>query len=136
MGIFKQMKDLKDMVAAAPGMVDQAQQMAAQAQQMAHQMSAENAAVAQATASQAGAAAQSAGQTGALEPIAGVDLALYATIVKAIAPLGYDQSKLPEIAQTHGIDATSWQLAHDGWNARIQSEPAVARAFSDVYTAA
>lgn len=135
MGIFKQMKDLKDMVAAAPDMVDQAQKMAAQAQQMAQQMSTENAAVAQATASQAG-AAQSASQTGALEPIAGVDLSLYATIVKAIAPLGYDQSKLPEIAQTHGIDASSWQLAHDGWNARIQADPAVARAFSDVYAAA
>ena len=34
-GLFKQMKDTKDMVNAAPGMVAQAQQMAAQAQQMA-----------------------------------------------------------------------------------------------------
>ena len=35
MGIFKQMKDMKDMVNAAPGLVEQAQQMGAQAQQMA-----------------------------------------------------------------------------------------------------
>jgi hypothetical protein len=34
-GLFKQLKDAKDMVNAAPGMVAQAQQMAAQAQQMA-----------------------------------------------------------------------------------------------------
>ena len=33
MGLFKQMKDMKNVVAAAPGMVDQAQQMAANAQQ-------------------------------------------------------------------------------------------------------
>ena len=27
MGIFKQMKDMKDMVSAAPGLIEQAQQM-------------------------------------------------------------------------------------------------------------
>jgi phage-related minor tail protein len=35
MGIFKQIKDMKDMVNAAPALVEQAQQMGAQAQQMA-----------------------------------------------------------------------------------------------------
>ena len=34
MGLFKQMKDMKNVVAAAPGMIDQAQQMQANAQQM------------------------------------------------------------------------------------------------------
>ena len=35
MGMFKRMKDMKDMIEAAPGMVVQAQQLGAQAQQMA-----------------------------------------------------------------------------------------------------
>ena len=35
MGMLKRMKDMKDMVNAAPGMVQQAQQLGAQAQQMA-----------------------------------------------------------------------------------------------------
>ena len=133
MGMFKQMKDMKDMVHAAPGMVDQAQQMAANAQVMQQQMMAQQqAAMAQAMqAQQAGAASAAAG--GSLEPIAGVSLELYARIVKAIAPLNYDQSALPGIAASHGVDSASWQQAHDGWNARIQGEPAVAKAFSDVY---
>jgi len=56
--------------------------------------------------------------------------------VKAIAPLNYDQSALPGIAASHGVDSASWQQAHDGWNARIQGEPAVAKAFSDIYRTA
>ncbi len=37
MGLFKGMKDMKDMVAAAPGMVESAQQMGANAQVMQQQ---------------------------------------------------------------------------------------------------
>ena len=130
MGLFKDMKDMKNAVAAAPGMVDQAQQMAANAQAMQAQMMAQQ----QAAMQQVPMANPSmAAPGGNLEPIAGVDLTTYARIVKAIAPLNYDQSALPGIAATHGIDGASWQAAHDGWNARIQGDPGVARVFSDVY---
>lgn len=130
MGLFKDMKDMKNVVAAAPGMVDQAQQMAANAQAMQAQMMAQQ----QAAMQQVPMANPSmAAPGGNLEPIAGVDLTTYARIVKAIAPLNYDQSALPGIAATHGIDGASWQAADDGWNARIQGDPGVARAFSDVY---
>ncbi|MCB0955373.1 MAG: hypothetical protein R2694_10630 [Ilumatobacteraceae bacterium] len=130
MGLFKDMKDMKNAVAAAPGMVNQAQQMAANAQAMQAQMMAQQ----QAAMQQVPMANPSmAAPGGNLEPIAGVDLTTYARIVKAIAPLNYDQSALPGIAATHGIDGASWQAAHDGWNARIQGDPGVARAFSDVY---
>ncbi len=132
MGIFKQMKDLKDMAAAAPEMMGQAQRMAEQAQQMSAQATAQQQAAMQQTIAHPPAAA---GEAVATEAIAGVELALYATIVKAIAPLGYDQSLLPGIAAAHGVDPASWQQAHDGWNARIQAEPDVARAFSDLYRA-
>lgn len=123
MGMFKQMKSMKNMVAAAPGLMDQAQQINANAQIMQAQAAAQQQAVAHAPAA----------HSGALDPIAGVSLQQYAVIVRAIAPLNYDQSALPGIAAAHGIDGASWQLAHDGWNARIQGEPAVARAFSDIY---
>lgn len=96
-------------------------------------MAQQQAVVGQAMAHQAAAAGTLAPQAGGLDPIAGVDLGTYARIVKAIAPHNYDQSLLPGIAAQHGIDASSWQNAHDGWNARIQNDPAVARAFNDHY---
>jgi hypothetical protein len=134
MGFFKQAKEAKDVVNAMPGMMQQAQQMAANAQQMTAQgMAQQQAVMQQAMAHQAAAAGQLAPQPGGLDPIAGVDLNTYARIVKAIAPMNYDQSLLPGIAASHGIDSARWQQAHDGWNARIQADPAVARAFSDVY---
>jgi hypothetical protein len=133
-GLFKQMKDMKDMVAAAPDMIAQAQQMGQSAQGMqANLMAQQQAVMGQAVAHQQAAAGNLAAQAGNLEPIAGVDLATYAKVVKAIAPLGYDQSLLPGIAASHGIGGADWQTAHDGWNARIQGDPAVARAFSDAY---
>lgn len=133
MGLFKQMKDMKDLVHAAPGMVEQSQEMAANAQAMQAQMMAQQqAAMAQQQAAMAG-AAPGAASAASLDPIAGVSLELYAQIVKAIAPLNYDQSALPGIAASRGVDGASWQQAHDGWNARIQGEPPVAKAFSDIY---
>ena len=134
MGLFKQMKDMKDVVHAAPGMVDQANEMAANAQVMQQQMLAQQQAAMQQAMGQQGAAA--APQPGGLDPIAGVDLKTYAKIVKSIAPLNYDQSLLPGIAASNGVDASSWQQAHDGWNARIKSDPGVASAFSAAYQAA
>ena len=132
MGLFKQIKEMKDMVHAAPGMIDQANQMSGNAQAMAAAQQ-QQAGYQQAAASQAAAAGTLQPQPGGLEAIAGVGLQQYAIIVKAIAPLNYDQSALPGIAASHGIDSASWQQAHDGWNARIQGDPAVARAFSDIY---
>jgi hypothetical protein len=41
MGLFKQMKDMKDTVAAAPGIIDQAMAMGANAQVMQQQMMAQ-----------------------------------------------------------------------------------------------
>jgi hypothetical protein len=131
MGLFKQMKEMKDMVHAAPGLLDQANQMSANAQGM--PAAQQQAAYQQAAAVQAAAAGTLQPQPGGLDAIAGVTIQQYAVIVKAIAPLNYDQSALPGIAASHGIDSTSWQQAHHGWNARIQSDPAVARAFSDIY---
>jgi hypothetical protein len=130
-GLFKQMKDMKKMVEAAPGMISQAQQMGAQAQEMA--------AAQQAAAQQQMAAAQAAGQPAGvtdaeLEPIAGVSLEQYATISKGLAAYGYDQSKAVEVAASHGVSADNWQQAVDGWNARIKANRAVGAEFNKLYT--
>jgi hypothetical protein len=130
-GLFKQMKDMKQMVDAAPDMVKQAQQMGAQAQEMqAAQMAA---------AQQQMAAAQTAGQPGGvsdaeLEPIAGVSLEQYATISKGLAAYGYDQSKAVEVAASHGVSPESWQQALEGWNARIKANRAIGAEFNKLYT--
>ena len=141
MGIFKQMKDMKDMVNAAPGLVEQARQMGAQAQQMAEAQRA--AAQAQygggqpgAFGQQAGAFGQQAAPTGPdFEPIDGVSLEQFAAVGKAVAAYNYDGSKLPEIAASKGIPAFAWESASRGWNDRMLANPAVAQRYNQLYRA-
>ena len=133
MGMFKQLKDAKKAVEAAPGLIDQSMQMADQAQQMA---AAQQAAAAQQQAAMAQqAAAQQAGSAagGDFEPIAGVSLQQFAQVCKGLAAHGYDQSKGAEVAASMGIGAAEWQQALDGWNARVKANPAVAQGFSAAY---
>lgn len=136
MGMFKQFKDLKKTVEAAPGMIEQAQALGAQAQQMA----AAQQAAAQQQASAALAGAQAAGVAapagGSLEPVAGVSLQQYAVVSKGLAAYNYDQSKAVVVAGQHGISAENWETASAGWNARITNDPSVAQAFNAAYRGA
>jgi hypothetical protein len=125
MGLFKQIKDMKQTVAAAPEMIEQAQQMQANAQQMQAQ---------QAAAAQQAAQQEAAGATGPdYELISGVSLEQFADVSKGLAAVNYDQSQAPAIAATKGISGESWQAAVDGWNARIKANPAVAKRFNALY---
>jgi hypothetical protein len=148
MGIFKQIKDMKDMVNAAPGLVEQAQQMGAQAQQMAAaQRAAAQARMAQYGGAQPGAFGQQPGAFGQqaggfgqqagpdFEPIDNVSLDQFAAVTKAVAAFNYDGSKLPEIAASRGIHAQAWETACNGWNARVKSNPAVAQRYNQLYRA-
>jgi hypothetical protein len=143
-GMLKRMKDMKEMVNAAPGMIEQAQQLGAQAQQMAAaQQAAAQAQIAQAQMGQA----QGLGQFGGLpatqpglaptgpdfDPIAGVSLEEFAAVSKGSAAFNYDQTKLPEIAASRGIPAFNWDEATKGWNGRIQANPAVAQRYNQLY---
>jgi len=130
--MFRRMKDMKDMIEAAPGMVAQAQELGAQAQQMAAaQQAAYQAQAVQAAGTQAGGA-----EAGAdLEPIAGVSIEEFAAVSKGVAAFGYDPAKLPEIAASRGIEAAAWQAAHQGWNERIKQSRAVAKRFNQLYRA-
>lgn len=130
MGTFKRMKDMKDMLNAAPGMVAQARQLGAQAQEMA---AAQQAAL-QAKAMQAQAHGQGINLDNPdFEPIADVSLEQYAAVSKGVAAYRYDQSKLVQIAASKGIDALDWETAFQGWNERIKRNPAVAQRFNQVY---
>jgi len=139
MGMMKRMKDMRDMVNAAPGMIQQAQQLGAQAQQMAQ---------AQQAAAQAQMASyQQMGQFGGLpgtqpaadatgpdfDPIAGVTLEEFAAVSKGVAAYNYDGTKLPEIAASRGISAANWDEASKGWNGRMQANPAVSQRFNQLY---
>jgi hypothetical protein len=142
MGMMKRMKDMKDMVNAAPGIMQQAQEMQQQAQQMGAQ--AQQYAAAQQAAAQAqyGAAQGQFAQPGAaptgpdFEPIANVSLELFAAISKGVAAYNYDAAKLPEVAASKGVDPVSWDEASRGWNDRIKANPAVAQRFNVLYRAA
>ena len=98
MGMFKRMKDMRDMVEAAPGMVAQAQQLGAQAQQLgaqAQQMAAAQQAAYQAQAGQAfGAQPGGLAEGAGFDPIAGVSIEQFASVSKGVAAFGYDPAKL------------------------------------------
>jgi hypothetical protein len=132
LGFLRDMKDMKDMTKAAPGMIASAQQMGAQAQEMAAAQQAAAHAQMQQFAQQQQAIAEAGGP--GYEPIAGVSLDDYADISKQLANHNYDQSQAVTIAAGKGISASSWEEAVDGWNTRIRSNPTVAQRFNQLYT--
>lgn len=132
MGLFKQMKDMRNVVNAAPDMVRHAQQMSAQAQQYA---AAQQVAYQQAQAQQQATVAAGASDAD-FEPIAGVSLETYVAVSKGLAAYGYDPTKAPDVAASMGIDADSWQQASEGWNDRMRINPGVAQHFNAVYRGA
>jgi hypothetical protein len=130
MGLFKSIKDMKDMTAAAPGLVESATRLGAQAQAQAAAMQQLGA---QGYVDGVNAASYGEPTPEALEPIAGVDLETYATVVKGIAAFGYDAARLPEVAATHGIGAEDWSTAQTGWGERIQADRALGARFNLLY---
>lgn len=141
MGLFKGLKDMKDMAAAAPGMIEQASALQEQAQiqqanaagQGAGQPAGHQSGLAEAAAYQHTLSVSTLAETD-LVPIAGVSLDLFVEITRGIAAFDYDQSKLPELAAARGIAAGDWQTAQDGWNERIQANPKLAQEFNRLYT--
>jgi len=130
MGVFKQMKDMNETVATAPGMIASAQSPGAGAQAMGAAQQAH--AVRAMAARQVAATGPSVGPD--FEPIAGVSLDLYADISRDLASVSYDQTQAPGLALARGVSGDNWRAALDGWNGRIQSNPAVAQRFNARYT--
>lgn len=68
-----------------------------------------------------------------LKPIEGVDLAEYALVVRCMAERGFDADLLEVIAASRGIAPSRWQRVHDAWRERIDSDPAIAVRYAQVY---
>ena len=134
MGLFKSIKDMKSMVSAAPGLFDQASQMSANAQVMKQAQAAQQAQAMQQAQACHPATMMAEGSADVFEPIAGVDLAMFARISAGLAQYGYDQAQAVGLAAAQGVDSTSWQSALDGWNQRIAAHPVVAQRFTAFYT--
>ncbi|MCU1357979.1 MAG: hypothetical protein JWM89_3397 [Acidimicrobiales bacterium] len=141
MGLFKSMKDMKNMVHEAPDLIAQSTQLAENAKA---QAAAQEAMSAQAMAAMAApvapvapagmpAAATAGAESGVFAPINGVTIELFAEISKSFAEVGYDQTKGPELAARKGVAAADWEAAVNGWNARMQSDPAVGQRFNALY---
>ncbi|MGH2905479.1 MAG: hypothetical protein ACRDKI_01775 [Solirubrobacterales bacterium] len=131
MGLFKQMKDMKNVVEQAPDMIDQAQQLGAQAQEMA---AAQQAAAMQANQQAMAANTQAAtAAEGDFEPINGVSIEQYASVCKSLGPAAADPAKAHEAAAAAGISAEDWDAAAAGWAARMQGGTAVGQRFNQLY---
>jgi hypothetical protein len=122
MGLFKQMKDLKQMAEAAPGIIQQADELQNRAQEYAVAAQAQQAAFGVGTAEVES------------TPIAGVSIELYADISKDLAGRNRDRSQAAEVAASKGVSPANWSQAVAGWNERIQTNPALARRFNQLYT--
>ena len=131
MGMFKQMKDMKTMVQAAPGMVAEAQQMQAQAQQM-------QAAQAAATPGMVGGMpAPIAPDDPILAPIAGIDLPRYAQLSKAVGVHGLkNQEQIDDYMTRAGHSPEAWQQAYDGWNERFKANMSLSTLYAQYFNAA
>jgi len=139
MGLFKDFKDMKDMVSAAPGMIDSANELAANAQAQAAAQQAQFGAGGmggQAYVNNLNAGINGEPSADALKPISGVTLETYTAIIKELGARGNDQSLLPEIAQSHGVKPADWEKAKEGWGARIKDDRALGSKFNTLYTTA
>jgi hypothetical protein len=138
MGIFKNMKQMKEMVAGAPGVIEQAQQLQAASMQAAQQQAAAAAAAAGVPAGGIGAGVAPAPAPGSLSeadlaPIGGVSLELYVELSREIGARGYTIEQAPSLAAERGIAAADWDAAVTGWNGRMGANPAVALQFNRLY---
>ena len=130
MGLFRQLRDMRDMVNAAPGMMQQVRQLGAQAgEAAAAQQAARQDQLGQAADVLPGGAPAGAD----FEPIAGVSLEQFVAVSKGIAAFDYDQTMLVEVAESKGIPESTWEIAHRGWNDRIKANRAVAQRFNQIY---
>lgn len=134
MGLFKQMKDMKNVVEQTPDMVAQAQQMGAQAQEMqAAQMAAAQAAQQQQMAANDAAAASGEGD---FSPINGVTLEQYAAVCKGLGANAADPAAAHAAAQASGISPDAWDAAAAGWGERMKGGTAVGQKFNQLYMGA
>jgi hypothetical protein len=134
MGLFRQMKQLKQVTAEAPDLVRSA--MALQQAQATAANAAMASAVAASTAKRDDVVLNGGGHdTG--DSIAGVSLVEYAAVTRTATDQGIsDPVGFAGIARQRGIDAASWDAAMLGWAERFAVDPAAAMRFSALWRGA
>ena len=125
MGFLKQMKDLKNTVHEAPGMIAQAQQLGAQAQ-----------ALQAATAQMPGVGTPHIITPAELEPIANISLERYAQLAKAIGTRKLQGGELDSFLVANGYTTAEWEAAYEGWNARMKANMGLSTQFGSLYQSA
>ncbi|GAA3289703.1 hypothetical protein Dvina_37065 [Dactylosporangium vinaceum] len=133
MGLFKQFKDMRNVVAAAPDMIAQAQQTSAAAQAYAAQAQASYGMPAGYGFAPGAPAGGIAAGDPRLAPIAGVDLTMYARISKAASQEGLNADGLVLKAQSYGVSAQAWQEAATGWPARMRGDMQLAVHYGNLF---
>jgi hypothetical protein len=123
-GLFKNLRNARDLLYAAPGVVERPQRPKTG--------SARHAAKVSASASAPAADVAPAD----LEPIAGVTLETYARICKQAAAGSGDEDGLLSIARAYRVDAASWRAASEGWSGRFRGNVPLALHYGDLYRAA
>jgi hypothetical protein len=121
MGLFKQMKQMKDVVAEAPDLVRSSMEMQEAMQ-----------------AAPPPGSAPAAGESGATglddETISNVSLAKYAEICRVGTERGItDLAGVAGVAAEHGVSASDWNTAMNGWNARFAHDTAAAMRFNALW---
>jgi hypothetical protein len=121
MGLFKQIKQMKESVSEAPDLVRSAMDMQAAMQTP-----------------PPGSAPVSAGAAPASslddETIGNVSLARYAEICRVGTERGVtDVAGVAAVAAEHGISAGDWEVATSGWNARFASDTNAAMRFNALW---
>jgi hypothetical protein len=135
MGLFKGIKDMVQMVEAAPALIESSQELAANAQaQAAAAQQLQAGGGAQAYVNSLNTQLNGEVKPGNLEAVSGVSLESYTAVIKELGSYGNDQSKLPQIAQSKGISPTDWEAAKEVWGARIQDDRALGSKFNALYT--
>lgn len=122
MGFLKQFKNMANVVAATPQLLEQAQLMQAQAQTY-------------------GLAAQQASTSAAaidpadprLAPIAGVDLATYARVIKTTVSGNLGAEAIEARAGSLGVTPEAWRQAGAGWPARMRDDIGLAVHYGTLY---
>lgn len=123
MGLFKQMKQMKDVMGEAPDLVRSSMEMQ-QAMQAAPPPPAGAASV--------GVPSEAAALDD--ETIGNVSVARYAEICRIGTQRGVtDLPAVAAVAAEHGVNANDWNVAVNGWNARFAHDTAAAMRFNALW---
>jgi hypothetical protein len=125
MGLMKQLKQTRETLREAPGLMATAGAMAAQAQEFQ--------ALQQLQGAVPGAAFGGASSPEELAPIAGITLERYAALAKTIGAQQLSGATLESFLASNGHTVADWDAAYQGWNARMKANMSISTQFGVMF---